>query len=252
MGGMGITREYPSITDLFSGVLGMAGGTQDGMYDEDLVVPYLNGTPYIALNGNHDTNYPMFQPRMIAFQKRVQEIETEYGIKSNFSLVSFDGGHDYTDNVLYAQLDSLFAKQANYYPAFFEANLNITHIAPVGVAPMVNATIDRAFWVQVSALPNVAPDQSVAMNLIASVFRQKVYLNTNHDTLHPGSVTLTLSPKLLNLYRRVKVYYNGYRIYRGRVSGLINDQGFAVLKLDIPVWATSNPPAQSQNSQSQN
>jgi hypothetical protein len=58
MGGMGVLRESPWLTDLFTGFLGLAAGAPANMLSEPMLLPYFNGTPHIQINAADEKAIP--------------------------------------------------------------------------------------------------------------------------------------------------------------------------------------------------
>ena len=234
MGGMGITREYPKITDLFSGVLALSAGTQAHMLDEELIVPYLNGTPYTHINGDDD-HFQEFKPRMLAFQAKLEAVEKKYNLKSKFKLIFRPGGHNYDLPQTLGELENLFQQPLNRFPKFFQARYEVFHFTASGHDPEVNAIVDSAFWVKLNGFDTKPSTEveSKGVYLMVKVEGQKVILTPKDDELNATSVSLTLSKELLDLKKTVEVSYDGKEIFKGMLPPSTQSDGNVVMELKL-------------------
>lgn len=244
MGGMGISREYPWLTDLFSGFLGMSSGTQPSMLKENLLLPYLNGTPYIQMNPKDDENFADFDDNMRKFKEELELVEDKFGRTAHFELIFRDGGHNFAPHIaqVEAQLDRLFTVPRNRHPKFFLSRFDRvnrvattaqlakvvkddagvkTTITKTGIVPKTEAFVNEAFWVQVKfpKLENApAAPSSERLLLLVEVEGQEIRLIRREDTLKPSLALLKLNRRLVRMDQPVTVKVDGVTVFQGKVS----------------------------------
>ncbi|MBL7716458.1 MAG: hypothetical protein JNL01_13415 [Bdellovibrionales bacterium] len=257
MGGMGISREYPWLTDLFSGFLGMSSGTQPSMVKENLLLPYLNGTPYIQMNPKDDEHFADFDDLMRKFKTELEAVETKYGRTATFELVFREGGHNFAPHMekVETQLDRLFQVPKNRFPKFFLSRLDRvnrvattaqlsktetdaagvkTTVTKTAIVPKVEAQVDETFWIQVKNFKNEtppAPPSSERLLLLVEVQGQEIRLTRREDTLKPAVALLDLNSRLIRMNQPVTVTVDGKVVFHGKVSRRT--------KLSVPLDASS-------------
>jgi poly(3-hydroxybutyrate) depolymerase len=227
MGGMGITREYPYTTDLFSGVLGMAAGIQADMLNENALLPYFNGTPYIQLNGTDDVKFPDFLARMQKLRDEIVRLSKKLGIPSFFRFESYEGTHQYQLPRVYQSLDELFSRPKNYNPKYFTIRLGQMHtpsaegdtgILPV---PQIDGDTNERYWVKIEQYPILKVSGFIQIHV--SVKDQVVTITTDDNTLNPKGIVLSLNSNLVNVTQPVQVLINGKKAFDGLLN-LVNAQ----------------------------
>lgn len=221
MGGMGITREAPWMTDLFLGIFGMSAGTQAHMLSDDALLPYLNGTPYVQMNGNVD-HFTEFKPRMLAMQTALRKVEAKYGHRSKFRLIFQPGGHAYDQDQMFEELDDLYRNaKKNNYPKFFEINFGVIHylgdLAHYSANPKIDSIVDEHFWVKLPKLSQLdpGPGKSVGMFLMGEVKGQTITFQSKQNTLFPRELELNLSSSLVRMDQVVRVLYDSKLVFEG-------------------------------------
>lgn len=221
MGGLGITREYPWMTDLFTGFLALGSGTPPNMINENAMMPYFNGTPYIHFIGDNDTEFPIFMERMIAFEKALKELERSKGKSTRFSLLFRSGGHDFTQDIdaVEAHLDTLFSYKQNRYPKFFQTRFDIARYpdrsTPTLKNPKIQAVVDEGFWIRVRDFHDTPEDLHPYLLLEVSVVDQLIRLTSKVNTLKPSEIEMRLNEQIVDLSQAVVIELDGKVVYRG-------------------------------------
>jgi hypothetical protein len=220
MGGMGITREYPYVTDLFSGVLGMSAGIQEAMINKNAILPYFNGTPYIELNGKNDEDFPGFLAQEQKFNTELATLSTQLGLPSKYRLDLFEGGHDYDLPSAMKELDELFTQKKIRDPKYMTIRLGVVHspAAPgsPGMLPIpkIDGSLDHQYWLGVSDYQDSG--KTAYIYLHAQIVKQTIFITTDGNDLQPTTLNLTVDQNLLNLHRRFRVRVNGRVVFRGK------------------------------------
>lgn len=222
MGGMGITREYPFLTDLFSGFLALSAGTQPFMHDELYVTPYLNGTPYTHINGDRD-HFDAFKPRMLAIQKRVQEIESKFGAKSRFKLLFHPGGHNMDPALSFKELSLLFQEKRVTQPKVFHSFFWNGHV-PVqsNGQPRLDATKDQAYYLKLIGIQAAAPEKSYDMRITVEIQGQEIRIQeTQNSGLVAQAMEVALTPELIDFDQSIVIRMNGRTVYEGPAQATV-------------------------------
>ncbi len=232
MGGMGITREYPWMTDLFSGVLGLAAGINPVLYNENYTLAYLNGTPYTHINGEKDA-FTTFKPWMVGFQDYLKTVEAKYHRQSNFKLLFHPGGHNYDMKLTTAELDHLFAAKRIYYPKYMEIQMGLVHYAATAQLPGLDGARDHAYWVKELGAPDPGPQAATNLFMNVQANQNVITMFTRDNTLKPTGYELTLAPELVDFTKPVKVLLNSFEVFNGMVD-LSHDQLHPKLQVKVP------------------
>lgn len=215
MGGMGITREYPSMTDLFSGVLGQSAGMSPALRNEDAYLPILNGTPYYQLNGRED-HFKHFLPQMEEFNAWVKVLEEKYKHQSHFKLLVHSGGHHPPPGAVDQLLNLLFETKRNRFPKYIQTTFSwgvypeIEY--PTFTLPRLNGVQDKKYWIELKGLNEPKLNSANTFAVRAEVQDQTITISSRvlagTGDLSPQEMELTLSNQLIDTSRPVRIIFN--------------------------------------------
>ena len=241
MGAMGITREYPWLTDSFSGFLALSGGTAEAMREEELMRPYLNGTPYVHINGERD-HFTTWKKLMRDFEMRLRELEEKFGRASGFKLIFHPGDHQYDPRLTGTELKKLLQFNRNYFPKYFYSNLSVGHFSAKPPYPRTDGVRDEIFWLKAKDYDDPGTEKWIHTFIETEVKGQEIVIKTFRDSLHAKTLEFKLTAELLNLSEEVTISYNGAMVFKGKAPAA-DSKGISLLSVKVPL----NSPAYSDD-----
>ena len=211
MGGMAITRVYNYGADEFAFYMPMAAGidtSKTWLWNDEFVSKVFN-VPYLHVQGINDI-YSEFVTRSQDHEKKVKELEVEYGLESKFKLYLFDGGHDLNQRYTKENLELLFKTPRNLYQKNLFGTLYTANFMRTENGVSLNQDSEpRYFWVE---LLESDLSQEETTHFTAKVVGQDIYVDMPVIPKMSKRLRLYLSERMLDLNSPIKIHLNGTQI----------------------------------------
>lgn len=213
MGGMGITRTYMWVSDLFGFIMPLSAGMDELMQSEENLNKVFN-VPYVHLQGVND-HFDIFIQRCQAQLKNTQNLEKLYEVPSKLTMMFFEGNHNYDLSLVHSNLKYHFdEKPRDLYQRQLWGSLYMTDKAYVerGIK-FVEKSNSRYFWVEAIKFDATINER---IDFRAKVTGQSVHLDLFQPSKTVKTIRVYLHSSMINLNKKVKIYLNGIMVEKFR------------------------------------
>ncbi len=222
MGAQGIAREYPWLSDVFSGYLALSGGISNSFYENENFLLTLFNSTYIHLNGLNDS-FKKFHPSMTQFASKVRKIEKKLNTASNFRYFTHDGEHEINAHLAHEQLIYLLSQkrnlyQPNLYPVYTHLNFGGTETKPSFPA----ANLNRYFWLEVSDSDTLIKDKSALSTFKAKIVKNHIQITTVKNDHNFKKIHIYLSRHFVDFKKTITVSVDEEIIFKGMIAPSLN------------------------------